>query len=221
LVLHTPGAQMTEHILLGLASIVVLGIAAQWLAWAIQIPSIFLFLLIGIVAGPVTGWLNPQELFGNLLFPVVSLSVALILFEGGLTLRTIVLRDIGKVLRNLIILGVLVTWVITTAAAYILLRFDFALAVLVGAMLVVSGPTVVGPILRHVRPVARLSSILHWEGILIDPVGVLLAVLVFEAILIDDVQAATALVIKGMLIMVVVGSGLGFFSAKTTLSQGS
>ena len=204
---------MTEHVLLGLASIGVLGIAAQWLAWFIRIPSIFLLLLIGLIAGPITGWLHPQELFGDLLFPAVSLSVAIILFEGGLSLRTVVLRDIGGVLRNLVTLGVLVTWGVTSVAAYYLLGLNHAMAALVGAMLVVSGPTVVGPLLRHVRPIGRLRSMLQWEGILIDPIGVLLAVLVFEVILIGDLQAATALVITGMLKMVVLGSALGFVSA--------
>ena len=115
---------MTEHVLLGLASIVALGIAAQWLAWCIRIPSIFLLLLLGLVAGPFTGWLQPQHLFGELLFPAMSLSVAVILFEGGLSLRIVVLRDIGHVLRDLVTLGVLVTWLITSAAAYVFLGLD-------------------------------------------------------------------------------------------------
>ena len=208
---------MTEHVLLGLASIVFLGIAAQWLAWLIRIPSIVLLLLIGLTAGPFTGWLHPQELFGELLFPAVSLSVAVILFEGALSLRTVVLRDIGRVLRHLVTLGVLVTWIIISVAAYVLLGFDRSMAVLIGAMLVVSGPTVVGPLLRHVRPIERLRTTLQWEGILIDPIGVLLAVLVFEAILIGELRAATALVVSGMLKMVVLGSALGFVSAKTVV----
>lgn len=208
---------MTEHVLLGLASVIVLGIAAQLLAWFIRIPSIFLLLLIGLTAGPFTGWLHPQELFGDLLFPAVSLSVAIILFEGGLTLQTVVLRDIGRVLRNLVTLGVLVTWVITSAAAYVLLGLNLAMSVLIGAMLVVSGPTVVGPLLRHVRPIDRLRSTLQWEGILIDPIGVLVAVLVFEVILAGELQAATTLVITGMLKMVVVGSALGYISAKAVV----
>ncbi len=208
---------MTEHVLLGLASVVILGIAAQWLAWFIRIPSIFLLLLIGLTAGPLTGWLHPQELFGDLLFPAVSLSVAVILFEGGLTLQTVVLRDIGRVLRNLVTLGVLVTWIITSIAAYLLLGLEPAMSVLIGAMLVVSGPTVVGPLLRHVRPIDRLRSTLQWEGILIDPIGVLVAVLVFEAILVGELQAATTLVITGMLKMVVVGSALGYISAKAVV----
>ncbi len=207
---------MTEP-LLALASVVALGIAAQWLAWLIRIPSIFLLLLLGLTAGPFTGLLDPQHLLGELLFPAVSLSVAVILFEGGLTLQTVVLRDIGRVLRNLVTLGVLVTWIITSTAAYLLLGLDPAMSVLIGAMLVVSGPTVVGPLLRHVRPIARLRSTLQWEGILIDPIGVLVAVLVFEVILVGELQAATTLVLTGMLKMVVVGSALGYISAKAVV----
>jgi len=170
---------MTEHLFLGLAGIIVLGIVAQWLAWYIRVPSIFLLLLAGFAVGPISGLLQPQALLGDLLFPIVSLSVAIILFEGGLSLRTVVLQDIGRVLRNLITIGVVSTWAISAAAAYLLLDFNLALSVLVGAMLVVSGPTVVGPLLRHVRPIERLRSTLQWEGILIDPIGVMVAVLAF------------------------------------------
>ncbi|ETX09226.1 cation:proton antiporter [Candidatus Entotheonella palauensis] len=208
---------MTEHALLGLASVVVLGITAQWMAWFVRIPSIFLLLLIGLAAGPLTGWLEPQALFGDLLFPAVSLAVAIILFEGGLSLQTVVLQDIGRVLRRLVTVGMLATWLIASTAAYVLLGLDPSMSALVGAMLVVSGPTVVGPLLRHVRPIGHLRSTLQWEGILIDPIGVLLAVLVFEVILIGELQAATTLIVKGMLIMVVAGSGLGYVSAKTVV----
>ena len=204
---------MTEHLFLGLAGMIVLGIVAQWLAWYIRVPSIFLLLLAGFAVGPISGLLQPQALLGDLLFPIVSLSVAIILFEGGLSLRTVVLQDIGRVLRNLITIGVVSTWAISAAAAYLLLDFNLALSVLVGAMLVVSGPTVVGPLLRHVRPIERLRSTLQWEGILIDPIGVMVAVLTFEVILAGEMQHATGAVIT-VLVMAVVGSAIGYLTAR-------
>ena len=108
---------MEERYLVGLTLILVLGAAARWLAWRLHLPAILLLLLCGIVAGPVTGFLQPDELFGNFLNPFVSLSVALILFEGGLSLNLRELKEIGGVVRNLILLGSLVTWAIGSAAA--------------------------------------------------------------------------------------------------------
>lgn len=169
--------------LVGLASIFVLGISVQWIAWRIHFPSIVLLLCTGFIAGPVTGFLNPDALIGEkLLFPVVSICVALILFEGGLTLRIPELREVGKALWGLLTTGVVVTWILATAGAYYLLHFEFTLALLMGAILVVTGPTVVGPLLSHVRPIGRVGNIAKWEGIMIDPVGAVLAVLVLQSI---------------------------------------
>ena len=121
-----------ENILLGLASIVVLGIGAQWLAWRVKLPSILLLLAFGFIAGPGTGWLVPDEMFGDLLFPIVSLSVALILFEGSLSLKFSELAEVGRPLRNLLTVGVGVTWLIVTLAAHWILQFDFAKSLLLG-----------------------------------------------------------------------------------------
>ena len=128
---------MSEHLLVGLTLILVLGIAARWIAWRLHLPSILLLLLSAITIGPVTGFLNPDNVFGELLLPLVSISVAVILFEGGLSLSLADLREIGSIVRNLVTLGVLVTWVITTGAAHFILGFGFPLALLLGAILVV------------------------------------------------------------------------------------
>ena len=173
---------MEETYLIGLTAILVLGVVARWLAWRLHLPAILLLLLCGLAAGPATGFLDPDALFGDVLMPAVSLSVALILFEGGLSLNLRELREIGGVVRNLITVGALVTWVIGAVAGWLILRLEFPLAVLLGAVFVVTGPTVVIPLLRHVRPSARIRNAIKWEGILNDPVGAILAVLVFEAI---------------------------------------
>lgn len=204
---------MTEDLLLGLASIVVLGIGASWLAWRLHLPSILLLLVFGFVAGPITGFLNPDELLGDLLLPVVSLSVAIILFEGGLNLRLAELRKTGGVVRNLITVGVLLTWLIGAGAAYFILGLDLALAVLLGAILVVTGPTVILPLLRYLRPGGQVGSILKWEGIVVDPVGAILAVLVFEVIVAGGVGQAVPLVLLGLLKTVLFGGIIGVLGA--------
>ena len=174
---------MNEHAMIQLAAIGILAITAQWFAWWVKLPAILFLLLFGLLAGPVAGWLNPNELFGSLLFPFISLSVGVILFEGALTLRFEQIRGIESVVRNLVTVGLLVTWLIITVAAYYLVGFSWPLAFLFGAVMVVTGPTVIVPLLRTVRPKAGIANILRWEGILIDPIGALLAVLVFEFIL--------------------------------------
>jgi NhaP-type Na+/H+ or K+/H+ antiporter len=173
----------SENRLLALAAVLVLGTAAQWVAWRVRFPSILLLLICGVVAGPVTGVVLPDVLLGELLFPVVSLSVAVILFESSLGLDLPDLRDIGPVLLRLLTIGALVTWMLTGLAAWAILDFGLFQSMLLGAVLVVTGPTVIGPLLRHVRPVGRVGQISRWEGIVIDPIGAVLALLVFEAYL--------------------------------------
>jgi NhaP-type Na+/H+ or K+/H+ antiporter len=190
---------LTENLVFGLASVIAFGIAAQWLAWRLKLPSILFLLIFGFLAGPVTGFLDPDALFGDLLLPVVSISVAVILFEGGLTLRISELREIATVLRNLITIGVLITWLSITALAHFLLHLNLTLSILLGAILVVTGPTVIGPLLRHIRPVGQVGNIIKWEGILNDPIGVLLAVLVFEAVLAGELQEASTLILLSVL----------------------
>lgn len=174
---------MHEHILIALAGIGLIGITSQWLSWWLKLPAILFLLLGGIIAGPVTGWLQPTVLFGDLLFPFISLAVAVILFEGSLTLKFEQIRGLQQVVRNLVSIGVLVTWAITTVATHLILDVGWQLALLFGAITVVTGPTVIIPMLRTVRPNTRLTNILRWEGIVIDPIGALLAVLVFDFII--------------------------------------
>lgn len=165
-----------------LASIGVLSLLCQWLAWRIRTPAILLLLGAGLAIGPMFNLLIPQEVFGDLLFPFISLSVAIILFEGSLTLRYGEIRDHGKMVRNLIPVGSIVTFIIGTLTVRWILNTTWPVALLFGAISIVTGPTVIVPLLRSVRPTSKLSNILRWEGIIIDPVGALLAVLVFEGI---------------------------------------
>ncbi|MGR8999193.1 MAG: cation:proton antiporter [Gammaproteobacteria bacterium] len=174
---------MHDDLIVALAGIGLIGIACQWIAWRVKLPAILFLLMAGIVAGPVSGWLKPDQAFGQLLFPIISLSVAVILFEGSLTLKFRDIQGLQTVVRRLVTLGVLVTWSIITLATHWLLDFSWKLSLLFGAVTVVTGPTVVVPLLRTVRPTTNIANILRWEGILIDPIGALLGVLVFEFII--------------------------------------
>lgn len=203
---------MTET-LAQLVLIGALGIAGQWIAWRLGLPSILVLLLLGLLAGPATGVLDPDELLGDLLFPVVSLSVALILFEGGLDLPLRELLRAGGAVRNLVTIGAVVTGVVGAVSAHLILDLNWGIAALLGAILVVTGPTVIGPLLRQVRPVGRVGTVLRAEGILIDPIGATAALLVFEGVLAGDLGDAVNAVIEGVARTAIVGVGAGLAGA--------
>ena len=192
-----------------LAGIVVISIACQWLAWSVKLPAILFLLIVGIVVGPITGLLHPGELFGPLLYPMVSLSVAVILFEGSLTLKWHDVRETGGTVRNLVTLGLVITVIGTTLLSHWLLNLHWNIAALLGAISAVSGPTVIIPMLRSIRPNNRLSSTIRWEAILIDPIGAFAAVLVYSAIASIDQYQLISNVLWHFLGTVGVGAAFG------------
>lgn len=200
---------MHAHEIVVFCSILVAGFACQYVAWRVKLPAILFLLLVGIGVGPVLGWLDPSDLLGDLLVPLVSISVAIILFEGSLTLKFSELRGHGAVVRRLVTLGVLITWIASSFAAYYLLHWDLFLSALFGAIVTVSGPTVVMPLLRSVRPTAAVSSVLRWEAILIDPLGAILGLMVFNFIIATETSQGVIDAIAAMMIIVAAGSVLG------------
>lgn len=166
-----------------LTLIVLLGMLGQFLGAKLRIPSILLLLGFGFLAGPILGWLQPSPLPDDLIRPVVGLGVAIILFEGGLGLNFREIAGVGRVVLRLVSAGVLITWALLSGAAFYLLQLPFELSILLGAILVLSGPTVVLPLLRQIRPQKEVERVLRWEGIVIDPIGALLAAVVFETLL--------------------------------------
>ncbi len=200
---------MPEEFLFGLGLILVIGIAAQWIAWRTRIPAILLLLIFGILAGPVTDIIHPDHLLGNTLLPIVSLSVAVILFETSLSLRIDELRKIGGIVIRLITIGILVTWILAALFSYWLLDFSLPISILFGSILVVTGPTVIIPLLRHVRPFDQVGSILRWEGIVNDPIGASLAVLVFEVILVSGSKIVVGGALLGAFKTLLFGGGVG------------
>ena len=177
-----------------LALVPALGVTAQWLAWRTNLPGILLLLLFGVLLGQfveideyLADLTDGDDIAGpRLLFPLVSLSVGIIMFEGGLSLKLGELREAGSAALRLVTVGALITWIGVTLAARFTLGFDWRLCLLLGAILIVTGPTVIGPLLRQVRPSRRVASTLKWEGIVIDPIGAVLAVLIFEEALLHS-----------------------------------
>ena len=158
------------------------GIGAQWLAWRVRIPSILPLLAVGLGVGPALGWVGPEPLLGELLPPLVSMAVAVVLFEGGLTLDLHELKGNGTPVLRLVSLGVLLTWALVYALARFVLGLSPPLALVLGALLTVTGPTVVSPLLNHVRPTGTVGPLLRWEGIVADVIGATLAVLTLGAL---------------------------------------
>lgn len=204
--------ELLENPLVALTLVLVLGTAAQWVAWRVRLPSILLLLVLGFVAGPLLKWINPDRLLGDLLFPLVSLAVAIILFEGGLTLRWSELRAVGRVLVPILTLGVLIVWALATIGGVWILNMPVSIALLLGAILTVTGPTVIGPLLREIRPTGKVGPIAKWEGIVVDPIGAVLAVLVFQAIEFGQhgtLSGTVWIAGKSLMMTVVVGTLLG------------
>ncbi|MCA0932175.1 cation:proton antiporter [Lutimonas saemankumensis] len=215
--------------MLELAGIIILGIIAQWVAWKFKIPAILPLILIGLLVGPISTlisedgnkWIEPvwngkQGLFpGESLFNFVSLAIALILFEGGMTLKKDEIRSVGPVIYKLITLGAFITMITAGVTAHFIIGLNWPLSFLFSSLIIVTGPTVITPILRNLPLKKDISTILKWEGILIDPIGALIAVLVFEFIRIGGdtgmEYSKETLVEFGKI--VIIGLSIGFTSA--------
>lgn len=200
--------------LLFIVGVVLIGTACQWIAWWLRMPAILPLLISGLILGPVTGLFNPDFFLGSSLLPIVSFSIALILFEGGMTLKISEVRGHGSVVSNLITIGAIVTWLGISYATHVILDFSYPMSFLFGAIVVVSGPTVVIPILRTVRLSEKLSSILRWEGILIDPIGAIFAVLVYEFLVIDNAGLSIQDIFFTFAQMMTIGVAYGFLLGK-------
>ncbi|MCX4751527.1 cation:proton antiporter [Kitasatospora sp. NBC_01287] len=174
----------SSQVLIGIALIVALAVGCQVVASLLRVPAILLLLPAGFTAGALTDDVNPEKLLGAAFSPLVSLAVAVILYDAGLGLDLRHLKGHNRrVVIRLLWLGALVTWASAALAAVPILSMSLSAAVMLGAILVVSGPTVVGPLLGFIRPAERLQRVLVWEGALIDPLGGILGALVFHAVL--------------------------------------
>jgi NhaP-type Na+/H+ or K+/H+ antiporter len=207
-----------------LAGIIILGIVAQWVAWRLKLPAILPLILIGLLVGPIATlytadgekiiepiWNGTKGLFpGESLYYFVSLAISIILFEGGLTLKRSEIATTGPVISKLITLGSAVTFFVAGIATHYIFGLSWPMSFLFSALIIVTGPTVITPILRNIPLKKEVSAILKWEGILIDPIGALVAVLVFEFISIQGSQdfTQTALIAFGKIL--IFGFSFGF-----------
>jgi NhaP-type Na+/H+ or K+/H+ antiporter len=211
--------------MLELAGIIILGIVAQWVAWKFKIPAILPLLLIGLLVGPIAAeflsedggkWIEPiwngeKGLFpGDGLYYFVSLAISIILFEGGLTLKRSEIKNVGPVITKLITLGSAITFFGAGLVAHYIFDLGWELSFLFSGLIIVTGPTVITPILRNIPLKKDVSAVLKWEGILIDPIGALVAVLVFEFISVGGGGAftKTALIEFGKILLF--GTSFGF-----------
>ncbi|EJG1859491.1 sodium:proton antiporter [Vibrio parahaemolyticus] len=198
-----------------LSAVGVIGLGCQWLAWRLRLPAILFLLLAGLIVGPFMQWLKPDEILGNLLFPLVSLAVAVILLEGSLTLNFKEIRGVSGSVWSIVSIGAIISWAATSVATHYFLGFTWELAMLFGSLTVVTGPTVIVPLLRTVRPNSTLANILRWEGILIDPLGALFVVMVYEFIV--SHSAVNSMEVFGTIIAVGVILGVASGAAVATV----
>ncbi len=207
-----------------LAALVILGILAQWIAWRLKLPAILPLILVGLLVGPISTlytddgskiieplWDGTRGLFpGEELYYFVSLAISIILFEGGLTLKRSEIKNVGPVITKLITLGTLVTFITAGFAAHYLFNLSWKISFLFSSLIIVTGPTVITPILRNIPLKKDISAVLKWEGILIDPIGALVAVLVYEFISVGEGQAYTQTALKEFGKILLFGSTFGF-----------
>jgi len=210
--------------MLELAGIIILGITAQWVGWKLKLPAILPLILIGLLFGPLSTlftedgskllepiWNGAKGLFpGNGLFHFVSLAISIILFEGGLTLKRDEILNVGPVILKLITLAVVITFFGAGFTAHYIIGLSWEISFLFSALIIVTGPTVISPILRNIPLKKDLATILKWEGILIDPIGALVAVLVFEFISVEHQSGFTQTALLEFGKIILFGSSFGF-----------
>ncbi len=199
-----------ESLVFAIALIGFAGVFAQWLAWRFQLPAIVLLLLAGLVVGPLTGAIDPDVQFAGLLQPLVAVAVAVILFEGGLTLNFHQISTTTRAVRRMILIGAPVAFGLGSLNAYYVAGLSFWSALVFGGILIVTGPTVIIPMLRQAKLAPRAASVLRWEAILADPLGALTAVFVYEAFLILSGAHHVEEVVLRVIAACVIGIGGGW-----------
>jgi len=160
----------------------VIGVGAQWLAWRLRMPAIVLMLAAGLVIGPLTGVFIPSRDIGSLVEPMIAIAVAVILFEGGLSLNLHALQDAAAGVRRLVLIGAPLGWLTAALAVHYGAGLGWEASAVFGGIMIVTGPTVIAPLLRQARLSRRPAALLQWEAIVNDPVGALAAVLAFGVV---------------------------------------
>ncbi len=203
-----------DSLLFELMLILFLGVSSQWIAWRFRLPAIVVMSIVGLLVGPIFGWMNPEEDLSVLYSPLISIAVGIILFEGSLSLDFREIRGIGKPIYRIVTVGAFLAWIFGSLAAHYVAGLPLAVSFVIGAILIVTGPTVILPLLRQAKLKPRPAAILKWEGIIVDPFGALLAVFAFEFIqfmTIDEVTFGSVLFfLGGAALAVLIGVGFGW-----------
>lgn len=200
--------------IMGFALVGALGVGAQWLAWRLRMPAIVLMLLAGLAVGPGLGLFDPERDIGPLMQPMIAIAVAIILFEGGLTLNIESLRGAAEGVRRLVFPGALLGWIGSALALHNVAGLGWPSSAVFGGIMIVTGPTVIAPLLRQARLRKRPAQLLQWEAIVNDPIGALAAVLAFELVLV--MQAAESFgdaafdMISGIVVATAMGLAAGW-----------
>ena len=187
-----------QHLTEVIASILMVGIAMQWIGWRLKIPALILLIIAGFIMGPITGWIKPEEDFGDMLQPIVSLSVAIILFEGGLNLKWHEFKQNSQVINRLVTWNVIFTFALGAIGAHYLVGLSIPVALIFGAIIIVTGPTVIVPLLKQANLNRRPTALLRWEGIINDPVGALLVVLIYGYYMLSQSETLVINIIIGL-----------------------
>lgn len=186
-----------------------LGVGSQWLAWRLRMPAIVLMLLAGVIVGPVLGLFDPERDIGPLTAPLISLAVAVILFEGGLTLEFHGLRDRARGVLRLVVIGAPLGWLASTLALRYGAGLSWESSAVFGGILIVTGPTVIAPLLRQARLSKRPAALLQWEAIINDPIGALAAVLAFQVVQVIYTATTAGAAVTEFLLGIGVATALG------------
>ena len=172
--------RMEDDILLLIVGVAVAGVVGQWLGWRLKIPAIIPLLVMGALLGPIGGFVPPSAVLGEVMHPAIGMAVAIIVFEGGLNLNLRELRLAGSGVLRLVAVALPLNWLLGTLAAHFVGGLSWPVAILVGSILVVTGPTVIMPLLRQARLEPRSAAFLKWEAIVNDPIGATLTLLVLS-----------------------------------------
>ncbi|MGO1057521.1 cation:proton antiporter [Planococcus sp. FY231025] len=193
--------------------IIFLGVISQWIAWRVQLPAIVLMSIAGLLVGPLLGIISPATSFGDLFNPFISLAVAIILFEGSLNLNFKEIRGFSKPVWRIVTFGAFIAWIAGSLAAHYMAGLSWAVSFVIGGLFIVTGPTVILPMLRQAKLNARPAAILKWEGIIVDPFGALLALFAFQFVMFamgNETAGAFGLFFLAALFAVILGAGAGF-----------
>lgn len=209
---------MFDSLIFNLMLVVFIGILSQWMAWRFRMPAIVVMSVVGLIVGPFLGMINPEESMGELFSPIISFAVAIILFEGSLNLDFKEIRGFNKPVLRITTIGAFIAWIAGSLAAHYIAGLSLSVAFIIGGLFIVTGPTVILPLLRQAKLKPRPAAILKWEGIVVDPFGALLAVFAFEVIrfLNSEVTLNSFLLFfVASIFAVILGSGVGWFFGRS------